>query len=137
MIATGFIVARRYLDNRYTGDPVWVWARTVHVQRIALEGNQLQYPLYGYDLSNYVQYVGMAGPHGEYHYVTDCAQWRAALRDGAYTYAVLDADHDGYVEHPETQWTRGLSGAVEILHAGTVTVFRLDRTSSVTSPTCS
>ena len=70
LVAGGFALQQFYLRGRYTNavpiPHIYKWARQVHDERIAVVGAYvfLQYPLYGRDVSNYVQYVGARGPHG-------------------------------------------------------------------------
>jgi hypothetical protein len=92
--ASGFGLQQVYLHNRYAdSDPmprIFRWARDTHDERIAVFGaySFLQYPLYGEDLSNFVQYVGTREPHGEFTAIRGCAAWRRALNAGHYSYVV-------------------------------------------------
>ena len=51
-----------------------------------------QYPFYGTDLSNHVQWLGVKGPDGAYERIPNCAEWRQALADGGYTHVVTTYD---------------------------------------------
>ena len=69
-IAIGYPVQRHYLQTatrtRFTTqglDAAFKWARSVSGARIATTGTR-QYPLFGTDLSNRVQFVGIQRPHG-------------------------------------------------------------------------
>jgi hypothetical protein len=99
ILLAGFGVEQLYLDGRYTqlGSAYSSQLATVYqgVQgtsgtRIALAGalSVLQYPLYGPDLSNYVQFVGQRGPHGAFSPIENCPEWRRALHSGRYQYLV-------------------------------------------------
>ena len=70
-IAVGYPVQRHYLEGRYE-DPTFTapglnaafaWARDVSGARIATTSTR-QYPLFGTDLSNHVQYLGIERSHG-------------------------------------------------------------------------
>ena len=108
VVVGGFALERAYLRDRYrsTGPPLASWARDVSDERIAIAGPYailVQYPLYGKDLSNYVQFVGRKGPHGAFDPFRDCAAWRRSLDDGRYSYAVV-FDETG--QRLEALWTR-------------------------------
>ncbi len=78
-IAVGYPVQRHYLQSRYK-DPTFTsapglnaafaWARDVSGARIATTSTR-QYPLFGTDLSNRVQYLGIEQPHGGFEAVED------------------------------------------------------------------
>ena len=93
LLGVGYPLQQSYLDHRYTATlplpKIYSWARDQQHQRIAVFGTQMQYPLYGNDLSNYVQYVGAHGPHGQFGLIPTCQQWRAALNAGHYDYVVI------------------------------------------------
>jgi hypothetical protein len=144
LVAAGFALHQYYLDHRYfdgkrasaselrTGDVryalpvVYTWARDQHHQRIAIVGNFLQYPLYGKDLSNHVQYVGVRRSHGTYDSIDDCKDWRRALNSGRYTY-VLTAPNPAFPRrHPrEERWTATDPGAERILRDRGASLFRI------------
>jgi hypothetical protein len=83
-----------YLDDRYREIAMavpnfdYTWSRDLHHQRIGVLTN-LQYPSYGLDLSNYVQYLGERHPDGSYSDVHDCRTWRRLLNAGRYDYVFL------------------------------------------------
>ena len=57
-------------------------------QRIAVAGTPDQYPFYGVDLSNHVDYMGAGGPHGEFSSFNACEPYRRTLARGRYRYVV-------------------------------------------------
>jgi hypothetical protein len=131
----GFGLQRAYLHSRYvtTNLPLahtYRWARNLHNERIGIAGGltTLQYPLYGKDLSNYVQYVGKRGPHGAFGEIRDCATWRRALNSGRYSYVV--AMSAGRRKRPaiEAAWTRSDPAArsVRTADAPAVSLFRIN-----------
>jgi hypothetical protein len=93
LVASGFAVQNFYIRNRYTSPttPSYVvWAQHVSNARIAVAGEytQVQYELYGKDLSNYVQYVGQAEAHRGYGPIASCVRWRQILNTGRYGYVL-------------------------------------------------
>jgi hypothetical protein len=93
LVGLGYPLQQSYLGRRYeTTLPlvnIYRWARDQHDQRIALVGIDLQYPLYGNDDSNYVQYIGRRGAHGSFSPYTTCQGWRGAIAAGHYDYVLV------------------------------------------------
>jgi hypothetical protein len=133
-IAIGYPVQRHYLDNRYA-DPSFAapglnaafkWADPLSDVRIATTSTR-QYPLYGADLSNHVQYIGEEQAHGGFTTPIKCKQWRHLLNAGHYDYVVTSRDRkeSGKPPYPDsTRWTEGL-GVEEILRVPPTVVFKL------------
>jgi hypothetical protein len=137
-VGLGYHAQRTYLDGRYASraggnpeDSAFMWARDVEDARIGTVIAR-QYPLYGTDLSNRVEYVGERGPEGSFTPVRSCERWREALDEGGYEYVVtgfrepteeLGTRPD---EPREAAWTRDDPAAEEIVHDEDVSVFRLD-----------
>ncbi len=133
-IAIGYPVQRHYFENRYANptfaapglNAAFKWADSISDSRIATTSTR-QYPLFGTDLSNHVQYVGEERPHGGFVAPTACAQWRRLLNAGTYDYAVTTRDR---VEPnkppypPATRWTEGPE-AIPILRTPPTVVFKL------------
>jgi hypothetical protein len=119
--------SRHYLRDRWSDRPVFAWAKAVSDSRIAVAGFIQQYPFTGTRLDNRVQYVGVKGPHGEYHEVTDCAAWRDALRAGRYGYVVLGRESpDAGLDARRREWTSDDPASTQILAAGGSVVYRFD-----------
>ena len=108
-----------------------MWARDVRDAKIGTVIAR-QYPLYGTDLSNRVEFVGERGPDGIFEPIDTCPEWRRALNEANYDYVVT-----GFREATEelgtrpgqprqVRWTRRDPAAREIVHDGDVSVFRLD-----------
>jgi hypothetical protein len=114
----------RYADSQYLTS-AYRWARTVHHERIAIVGTPLQYPLYGNDLSNYVQYVGRRGSHGSFFPITTCRGWRRALSAGRYDYVVTAPNPLIHTRPIEALWTESDPAATVELRDGYATLFRL------------
>jgi hypothetical protein len=133
-IVVGYPVQRHYLQRRYADptfttpglDAAFAWAREVSGAGIATTSTR-QYPLYGTDLSNRVQFVGVHRPHGGFEAPQTCRQWRRLLNEGNYDYAVTSRDRiePGKPPYPpQARWTEG-PGAKIILRKPPTVVFRL------------
>ncbi len=116
-IAIGYPVQRHYLQNRYANpsfatpglNAAFKWADGISDARIATTSTR-QYPLYGTDLSNHVQYIGKGAPHGGFVAPVSCKQWRRLLNEGNYDYVVTSRDRieQGKPPYPQTtRWTEG------------------------------
>jgi hypothetical protein len=133
-IAIGYPVQRHYLDNRYANpsftapglNAAFAWARNLSDARIATTSTR-QYPLYGTDLSNNVEFVGIERPHGGFVAPSTCPAWHRLLNAGDYDYVVTTHDRlgEGSTTYPPTaRWTEG-PWAREILREPPTVVFRL------------
>jgi hypothetical protein len=133
-IAIGYPVQRHYLENRYASptfatpglNAAFKWATPLSDARIATTSTR-QYPLFGTDLSNRVQYVGERQSHGGFTAPTSCRQWRRLLAEGDYDYVITTRDRmePGKPTYPEsTRWTEGL-GVEEVLRVPPTAVFKL------------
>lgn len=134
VIAIGYPVQRHYLENRYANptfatpglNAAFKWADAISDARIATTSTR-QYPLYGTDLSNHVQYIGEEQPNGGFTAPANCKQWRHLLNAGHYDYVVTSRDRiePSKPTYPaSTRWTEGL-GAEEILRKSPTVVFKL------------
>jgi hypothetical protein len=134
-IALGYPLQRHYLENRYANptfaapglNAAFKWADDISDARIATTSTR-QYPLYGTDLSNHVQYVGEHQLHGGFTAPTTCRQWRRLLDEGHYDYVVTSRDRvePGKPPYPPTtRWTES-PGATPILRTPPTVVFKLD-----------
>jgi hypothetical protein len=136
VVGLGWREQREYLDGRYGPSTVfppdlnalYLWARDLEDTRIAVAGVYGQYPLYGLDLSNHVQYVGREGPNGAYSRIRTCRTWRKAIADGNYRYVVTAPFGTPYFrggEPAEAAWTGDAKGVARVFHRGRISVFRL------------
>ncbi len=136
----GWWVANRYADRRYLDTPVapaaYRWARALHNARIGIVGITTQYPFYGTDSSNHVQYVGERRPHGGFGPIDDCRGWREAVNRGRYRWLVLAPlafPSNVFIRvAPEVGWTEPSREAHEVLRevaagpgADTIVVMRI------------
>ncbi len=122
VVAVGYPIQRHYLQNRYANptfaapglNAAFKWANSISDARIATTSTR-QYPLYGRDLSNHVQYIGIETPHGGFVAPTTCPQWRRLLNEGHYDYVIATRDRiePGKPAYPPAAgWTAGPSAAV-------------------------
>jgi hypothetical protein len=135
VLIAGYPLQQFYLSNRYesagaggVGAPKTVaWAQGLHNTRIALSGPYqiLQYPYYGKDLTNYVQYVAKVLPNGGQADYSSCRQWIRALHAGHYDYLITLSAND-------KRWTGADPDATLIRKEGpapyTLEVFKLKPT---------
>lgn len=135
VIAIGYPVQRHYLADRYK-DPTFTtpglnaafaWARDVSDSRIATTSTR-QYPLFGTDLSNQVQYLGIEQPHGGFESPTTCRQYLQLLNEGNYDYVVATKDRlePGKPPYPPSAKWISNAGAQVILRKPPTVVFELN-----------
>jgi len=133
-IAIGYPVQRSYLRDRYANpsfaapglNAAFKWADDISDARIATTSTR-QYPLFGTDLTNHVQYVGEHQPHGGFVAPAACPQWRQLLNAGDYDYVIATRDRiePGKPPYPATaRWTEGV-GAEPILRKPPTVIFKL------------
>jgi hypothetical protein len=138
-VAGGYVGERHYLEHRYedTGSAQDLaaalrWSRDIRDARIAVGGIRgvfTQYPFYGTDLSNEVQWLGRRGQHDAYNRIPDCREWREAVNAGDYTHVVTTFDPyypTGLSNSPEGRWTESDPNAHVILRDGPVRIFELE-----------
>jgi hypothetical protein len=132
--ALGYPVQRHYLADRYR-DPTFTtpglnaafaWARDVSNARIATTSTR-QYPLFGTDLSNEVQYLGLHQPHGGFEAPRTCPQFLRLLDEGHYDYAIATRDRlePGKPPYPPSAHWLESAGARPILRKPPTAVFEL------------
>jgi hypothetical protein len=137
VVLAGLVVQSRYFDNRYASpefttpglSEAFVWARGVEGEEIGTNATR-QYPLFGTELTNEVQYLGVPGPHGGFVKVDSCEQFRDAVARGDYRYLVLTLDREN-PERPfprEIPWIEDDPNAVEVLRTSPTVVYELTGT---------
>jgi hypothetical protein len=143
MIAVGYPIQRHYLRGRYS-DPTFTapglnasfaWARDISGARIATTSTR-QYPLFGTDLTNHVQYLGLKRPHGGFEAPTTCRTYRRLLNEGHYAYVVTTRDRlePGKPPYPPTtRWTESPQATL-VLKKPPTAVFKL--TGQLNPATC-
>jgi hypothetical protein len=133
-IAVGYPVQRHYLQQRYANpafsapglDAAFAWAREISGARIATTSTR-QYPLFGTDLSNHVEFVGEERAHGGFEAPPNCRRWRQQLNAGHYDYVIATRDRlePGKPPFPaQVRWTEA-PGARPILRKPPTVVFEL------------
>jgi hypothetical protein len=129
-VAVGSDLNTHFERSRYSeyGLDRWVDSHLRHA-RIAIAGFDTQYPLYGSNWSNYVQYVGTLEPHGGFTVSRSCRAWRRNLARGRFDYVVIQRELllDYPVAVPELSWTTTDPGARKVFESGGATVVRLTR----------
>jgi len=133
-IAIGYPVQRHYLESRYEEptfsapglDAAFAWARDVSGARVATTSTR-QYPLFGTDLSNHVQFLGRERPRGGFEAPKTCRAYRRLLNEGRYDYVIATRDRlePGRPPYPpQAHWTEA-PGARVILKKPPTVVFEL------------
>lgn len=93
----------QYYKHHYTrttlflqeGGPqkAYEFAHNQHERRIGIAGSGEiffgQYGFYGANLDNYVQYIGVPGPNGQYRLATSCRSFRRQVNAGDYDYLIV------------------------------------------------
>jgi hypothetical protein len=138
VIAGGYVAERHYLENRFADagqsqdlTSALRWANDIRDARIAIGGIRgvfTQFPFYGTDLSNQVQWLGERGPHDAFNRIPDCRQWREAINAGHYTHVVTTFDPyvPGVLQNsPEGRWTESDPNAHVVVQQGPVRVFQI------------
>jgi hypothetical protein len=137
-LAGGWWLQDHYLERRYQNlSPQLRLAEAVRFggdlrdARVAMAGVRgvfNQYPFYGTDLSNHVQWLGIEDEDGAFLRIPTCAAWREALTRGDYTHVVTmydPFDPGPLTDTKESLWTREDPAAREVLRDGPVSVFEL------------
>jgi hypothetical protein len=133
-IALGYPLQRHYLDHRYANpsfttpglNAAFAWSRDIEDARIATTSTR-QYPLFGTDLSNDVEFVGSEQPHGGFVAPSTCRAWRRLINAGDYDYVVASRDRiePGKPPYPDSaRWTEGRQARV-VLREPPAMVFRI------------
>jgi len=135
VVALGYPIQRHYLQSRYKAptftapglNAAFAWSRDITDARIATTSTR-QYPLFGTDLSNEVQYLGLEQPHGGFKPPVTCQQYLQLLKQGNYDYVVATRDR---VESrkpsypPAAKWTEAAGGKA-LLRTPPTVVFKLN-----------
>ena len=102
MVLCGHLVQRYYFDNRYDSPDFtipalaesFVWANGESGVKIGTNATR-QYPLWGENLDNEVQFIGVEQPHGGFIEAENCREFITAANKGDYEYLVLTMDREG------------------------------------------
>jgi hypothetical protein len=100
-------------SNPSPANSVFAWGRHVSHSRIAVTGGYGQFPFYGPQLDNRVQFVSVPGPHGTFNEPSTCANWVQALDVGRFDYLVVyPPPAIGGVSLDRDLWVMGQPNAV-------------------------
>jgi len=133
LTGAGYREVDHYLATRYRATALGSWARGVHHARIAVVGLAAQYPLYGADLTNTVDYVGYRGPDGGFRPAATCEDFRRLLDAGHYGYLVAGTEKWFTATAPEQYWMATDPAAVRVASDTSTQIYRL---TSAQTPTC-
>ncbi len=134
-VVVGYPVERQYLAKRYE-DPsfttpglnaAFAWARDVSGARIATTSTR-QYPLFGTDLANRVQFVGEETANGGFEAPPGCREFIRLVNAGGYDYLIASRDRiePGKPPYPpQARWAEG-SGAEVVFRKPPTVVFKID-----------
>jgi hypothetical protein len=126
----GWFVATDATSDRYAHVHSGVTAayamfRHTHHLRIAVGGFADDYPLYGIDLSNDVEFVGKALPDGGFRTITSCSAWQRAIDTGGYQYVVISRSPVARQRLPvEATWTADDPAFALVLDRDVTRVFK-------------
>jgi hypothetical protein len=131
LAAGGWFLQRSYLRDRYRTDAfrsqglnaAFKWASGLHDQRITTS-LILLYPLFGTDISNRVEYLGMRVPHGGFIRPRTCAEWLNVVNGGHYDYLVVSDPPGGDKRDRAKELAQ--TNARLVLERKLIDVFRLD-----------
>jgi hypothetical protein len=134
-VGIGYPIQRDYLRDRYAHpsfaapglNSAFKWAQPVSGARIGTTGTR-QYPLFGTDLSNRVEFVGERRDRGGFVAPESCRAWRRLVNEGDFDYVVatrdrIEAGKPAYP--PAAAWTDGPWATVVLRRPPTV-VFRIE-----------
>jgi hypothetical protein len=138
-IAAGWLEQRHYLERRFENTSPRLgladalrWGRDVRDATIAVSGIRgvfNQFPFYGADLSNEVQWLGIRGEHHAWLRIPTCERWREKVNEGGFTHVVTTYDPfdpDILTDTKEGLWTRRDDASETILRDGPVSVFEIE-----------
>lgn len=141
-VLCGYGAQRYYFDHRYASpeftipalSEAYVWADGELDGKIGTNATR-QYPLFGRDLENEVQYIGVETPHGGFVEAETCREFVDAVNQGGYEHLVLTLDRESQkrdVPH-ELEWIL-MDPAVDVeVAANGGAVMRLDGRLSASS----
>ncbi|MCB0869780.1 MAG: hypothetical protein KDB52_03015 [Solirubrobacterales bacterium] len=131
LLLCGQVVQKYYFENRYESpdftipalSEAFVWANGQSGAKIGTNATR-QYPLFGPDLDNEVQFIGLKRPHGGFVEAETCEEFVEAANRGDYEYLVLTLDREGQkLKDPrELTWIRNdpALGEIKVTEGGGV-----------------
>lgn len=143
VILVGQGVQRYYFEHRYDSpdftipalSEAFVWANDQSGVRIATNVTR-QYPLFGEQLDNEVQFLGVDQPHGGFIDPANCRQFIATVNAGDYDYLVLTLDRESQTRDSprELLWIEDDPAVDPVIEADGGAVIRL--TGALAKDTC-
>jgi hypothetical protein len=121
----GYFITHYRQDPRWGLAPVFAWAATQRHQRIGVVGVFQQYPFFGDDLTNHVQYVGRRRSDGGFGETRSCREWRSELAAGRFDYVVAAPYSPERPVPRQAAWTEGDPAVTEVLRTGKLRVYRI------------
>jgi hypothetical protein len=124
-------VQRHYVKDRYAAntpeDKLFRLVGGFRDVRIGVAGHGLEYPLYGHDFTNIVNYIGVSAPSHAYDGPSSCPALLAVLAELHDDYAVVEPLA---VEHTDRidRWLSGIPGVTEIFPGYIGHVYKLPAT---------
>jgi hypothetical protein len=107
----------------------YTFARNQHDKRIGIAGSGEiffgQYGYFGANLDNYVQYIGVQGPDGQYRLATTCPRFRRLINEGRYDFLVISQYTQDSPEsdfwYPIYAWVKGDPALKKIIEEPEIT----------------
>lgn len=128
-VGVGVVVQDHYLARRYAGgtsdDRLYTALSGLHGTRIGLIGYRSGYPLFGQDLSNKVNYVGVTTSRHAFVEPTSCAAMVSVLADQHDGYVVVDTVEPFLNTAQVASWVSKIPGAVVVFSADNKIVYRM------------
>ncbi|MBN8869779.1 MAG: hypothetical protein J0H66_07850 [Solirubrobacterales bacterium] len=135
LILCGQGVQRYYFDHRYASpdftipalSEAYVWANGESGAKIGTNATR-QYPLWGEDLDNDVQYIGIKKPHAGFVEAENCRDFIEATNSGGYDYLVLTLDREGQklAQPRELTWISSDPAVEDVIRVDGGAVLRLN-----------
>jgi hypothetical protein len=135
LVLCGQGVQRYYFDHRYASPDftipalaeAYVWANDQSGLRIGTNATR-QYPLWGKDLENDVQFIGVKQPHAGFVEAESCREFIEAANAGNYEYLVLALDRESQklAQPRELTWVSGDPAVDYVVDAEGGAVLSLD-----------
>ncbi|MGN6472339.1 MAG: hypothetical protein ACTHK4_01665 [Mycobacteriales bacterium] len=133
VVAVGAVVQPSYLRNRYTGpqpfERLFAAVGSLEHQRIGVAGHGFEYPFFGRDFTNTVNYVGISAPSHAFDGPMSCPAMVTALTRLHDDYVVVEPLP---VEQTARQaaWIAAIPGVREVFSTASGTVFKMPATIS-------
>ncbi|MGA7396871.1 MAG: hypothetical protein WBW62_05425, partial [Solirubrobacterales bacterium] len=135
LVMAGQAIQASYMDSRYRSPEfttpglgaAFAWAQDVNDTSIGTNATR-QYPLFGAELDNRVQFIGEQREHAGFVTPESCEAFRQEVADGDYEYLVLTLDRPNKRrDFPvEAGWMASDPAVTEILREEPTVIYRLD-----------